>query len=178
MYFTLLIAGQPPEGEEQAAIAQQVDAAEIVSATIEADPVQITPLVEAEPAAAPAPEPEAVIAEAAPQPAPTPQIVTASLDTTAPTTQTPTPAAVAATPEVELSPLSDNRGIGEIWKVTGSTVNLRAGATTQAAVLGRTKRGDSAEMVELLENGWAKVYILESGLEAYISAKFLARDNG
>jgi len=43
-------------------------------------------------------------------------------------------------------------------------------------VLGRRRRGESDEGMELLENGWAKVYVLESGVEAYMSADYLARD--
>jgi len=63
----------------------------------------------------------------------------------------------------------------EIWSVTGSTVNLRSEPGTYGDVLGQTRRGNSAEVIELLDNGWAKVFILESGLEAYMSAKYLRR---
>jgi hypothetical protein len=62
----------------------------------------------------------------------------------------------------------------EIWRVTGTRVNLRAAATTQARIVGRTVRGDSAEIIELLPNGWAKVFIIDSGIEAYMSASFIA----
>ncbi len=68
--------------------------------------------------------------------------------------------------------------VGQIWTVTGNRVNLRAGASTQNGVVGQTVRGESAEIVEMLENGWAKVYILDTGIEAYMSADFLSPEQG
>ena len=62
----------------------------------------------------------------------------------------------------------------EIWRVTGTRVNLRAAANAQSQIVGRTVRGDSAEIIELLPNGWAKVYIIDSGIEAFMSASFIA----
>lgn len=85
-------------------------------------------------------------------------------------------AAAAATTVAPVATPEPSDGIGEIWTVTGSTVNLRAGAGTSFAVLGRTSRGDSAEVIELLENGWARVYVLENGVEAYMSARYLERE--
>ncbi len=166
--------GEPPEDEKQAAAVEQAQEDGSVAATIEdvsndEEPVEIT---EAEAVSEPAVEPAAAAA---------PEIVTVSLETEQRPTIVLTPAPQSAAPaetEAEETPAADARGIGEIWTVTGSTVNLRAGATTQATVLGRTKRGDSAEVMELLDNGWAKVYILETGLEAYMSAQFLAREDG
>ncbi len=61
-----------------------------------------------------------------------------------------------------------------IRRITGKRVNLRAGPSTTAKIVGRTVRDDSAEVVEILPSGWAKVYILETGIEAYISAQFLS----
>lgn len=68
--------------------------------------------------------------------------------------------------------------VGQIWTVTGSRVNLRAGASTNDGIVGRTFRGESAEIVEMLNNGWAKVYIIETGIEAYMSADFLSSGRG
>lgn len=65
--------------------------------------------------------------------------------------------------------------VGEIWRVVGTRVNLRSGASTSNGVVGQTVRGDSAEIVEMLDNGWAKVYIIETGIEAYMAARFLER---
>ncbi len=86
-----------------------------------------------------------------------------------------TPAAILPQTETAETP----RGpVGEIWTVTGQRVNLRSGASTRNGVVGQTVRGESAEIVEMLDNGWAKVYIIETGIEAYMSAKFLAKDAG
>lgn len=61
-----------------------------------------------------------------------------------------------------------------IWRVTAQRVNLRSGPSTSNAVVGQALQDDSAEIIELLPSGWAKVYVLESGTEAYVSAQFLA----
>ena len=178
LYFTLLVFGEAPEGEETAVVVEEVQEATTVSSIIEEAPVQAEPAVAVEVAAVEQ-EPAAVEVAATPAPEITTEPLDAGVtpvaavqDTTQPASE-PTP--VSVTEEV---PAENTNGVGEIWVVTGSTVNLRAGATTQAAVLGRTRRGDSAEVIELLDNGWAKVYILESGLEAYMSAKFLDRADG
>lgn len=87
-------------------------------------------------------------------------------------TGTETAAASQITPEIQAGP------VGEIWTVTGNRVNLRSGASTRNGVIGQTVRGESAEIIEMLDNGWAKVYIIDTGIEAYISAKFLAPEQG
>lgn len=88
------------------------------------------------------------------------------------------PTLIANDPITTPPPLEVTSPVGEIWTVTGSRVNLRSGASTRTGVVGQTVRGESAEIVELLENGWAKVYILESGIEAYMSANFLSSSQG
>lgn len=65
----------------------------------------------------------------------------------------------------------------EIWTVTGARVNLREGPSTDTRVIGRTVRGDSAELIELRDDGWAKVFVIDVGIEAYISASFLTPEN-
>lgn len=180
LYFTLLIYGAPPEGEDQvAAVETETEAAQ-------------RPVVEPEPsvtdvAVAADPKPEDVVTAATEI---IPAVVTESLDPAPAADQTQSIADIAKTlkptrtaaPQVELASATPepapepSNGVGEIWRVTGSAVNLRAGASTQFAVLGRTTRGDSAEVMELLDNGWAKVYVLENGIEAYMSADFLARE--
>ena len=178
LYFTLLIFGAPPEGEEQAArIALEAEAEQ--PSVIEPTPE----VVEAPAVTAPEPAENAVAATEF-----IPPVVTESLEaatarnqsiadiakTLKPTrTAAPQVELASATPEPEAEPTN---GVGEIWRVTGSAVNLRAGASTQFAVLGRATRGDSAEVMEMLDNGWAKVYVLENGVEAYMSADFLARE--
>jgi hypothetical protein len=193
IYLTLLIFGAPTDvvvpSATEVAVAERTEGAE----PTDAEPVVVVSEQQAEPV----PAPVVAEADAAAQPdviAPldlTP-IVSVSLDqaevapAAAPARETVTlTVAQPALPEpveevtaaVEESPNpGPNLGIGEIWKVTGSRVNLRTAATTNSSVIGQTVRGDSAEVVELLGNGWAKVYILESGIEAYMSADFIARE--
>lgn len=187
IYLTLLIVGAPPEGGQTAAI--EIAALEPEAELLSAEPEAVEPVasVEAEP------DIEQVIADAAQDPLPqtvaplnpTP-IVSVSLDQgeTSPAAPLATVAVSAsqpvivdtpeptATPAVELS----NPGVGEIWTVTGSRVNLRTAPTTNSSVVGQTVRGESAEVTELLGNGWAKVYIIEKGIEAYMSADFIRRE--
>lgn len=187
LYFTLLIFGAPPEGEEQVAAAPAsplLEVPEPKQAVAKIEPAVVT----AEDTAPKAQIIEAAVTEIIPavvtetldKPTAAEQALTQKIGDIAkavkPTRTAPAQVELAsATPVVEAEPTPSN-GVGEIWRVTGSTVNLRAGASTQFAVLGRTRRGESAEVMELLENGWAKVYVLESGVEAYMSADYLARD--
>lgn len=189
LYFTLLIFGAPPEGEDQVAAAPASPLLEVP------EPKQAQAVAKIEPAVVKIEDttPKAQVIEAAVTEI-IPAVVTEALDTPAaaepaltqtigdiaktvkPSRTAPAPVELAsATPVVAPEPTPSN-GVGEIWRVTGSTVNLRAGASTQFEVLGRTRRGESAEVVELLDNGWAKVYVLESGIEAYMSADYLARN--
>ncbi len=194
IYVTLLVFGDAPEGEELAVVAEPEAVSQDV-AVVEEEAAPETPVI---PAAVTPETQEPEIAEVAPLELP--EIDVAALDVTpidpAPLAQTePEPEAeviaVAATPqdtgttaqiiqpsEPEVAPEAPSNGVGEIWTVTGNTVNLRAEAGTFGAVLGQTRRGDSAEVIEMLDNGWARVFILESGLEAYMSADFLRPDQG
>ncbi len=183
IYVTLLVFGEPQDSEQIAVTTETI----ITEETAPAEPAEIVTRAPQEPVEA------ITLVET---------IKTAALDTATDTlrsqvgasdetaTEIVTAAAAVmqqvATPEETSTPVwepeletvlaaAEDRGIGEIWRVTGSTVNLRAGANTQSAILGRTQRGDSAEVIELLDNGWARVFILENGQEAYMSAKFLQR---
>ena len=88
------------------------------------------------------------------------------------------PITITAAPQATItrqsSVVDDPKPALQIWQVTGSRVNLRAEANGQAQIVGRTVRGDSAEIIELLPNGWAKVYIIDSGIEAFMSANFIS----
>lgn len=108
-----------------------------------------------------------------------PALVSASTESTAPATVTPVETASIVNdvsepePETQLTNVAATTS-NEIWRVTARAVNLRAGPSTNNAVVGRATQNDSAEIIELLPSGWAKVYILETGTEAFISAQFLA----
>lgn len=59
-------------------------------------------------------------------------------------------------------------------EVTGSQVNLRAGPSTADAVLGSLVRGEQAELVADLGNGWSLVRTVTTGAEGYMADRFLS----
>lgn len=58
--------------------------------------------------------------------------------------------------------------------VTGSTVNLRAGPSTNDAVLGRVSRGDAVELVDYESNGWARIRVAGLSSDVFMSGDFLS----
>jgi hypothetical protein len=59
-------------------------------------------------------------------------------------------------------------------EVTGNQVNLRAGPSTADAVLGSMLRGDRAELIASLGNGWVRIRALSTGIEGYMAERFVA----
>ncbi|MEM7472396.1 MAG: SH3 domain-containing protein [Pseudomonadota bacterium] len=167
IYVTLMVFGAPPEGDAIAAVEQTAPTQSMVF-------VSQTP--------APASKPEATKTVAVPAPvanqATEAAVAVIPLESTNKSTSiAPKPAPIATSqistaPTVKASP----NGVGEVWRVTGSRVNLRKAATTRASVVGQTSRGERAEVLEMLDTGWARVFIIESGIEAYMSAKFIIRE--
>ena len=161
MYLVLITVGNPTSEElasRKARPEQQVT--RTTSTTLDTPVIQISTVV-AEPKAA------AIPAVVAPNDAiESPALVSATTSATAPAAAEPVTTQQIATPPPEAEAV--------IRRITGRRVNLRAGPSTTAEILGRAVRDDSAEVVEILPGGWAKVYILETGIEAYISAQFLS----
>lgn len=60
-----------------------------------------------------------------------------------------------------------------VWRVTGNNVNFRAGPSTNTAVLAGLVRGDQVEFIAIGPDGWAHLRVPDSGLEGYMSARFL-----
>lgn len=110
-------------------------------------------------------------------PAAEPEVIEAALIQPAIQPAPPLPEAVPTEtlpPPVAPEAASATPAGNPIWRVTARRVNLRAGPSTADAVVGQAVENDSAEVIELLPSGWAKVYILEQGTEAFMSAQFLA----
>ena len=82
----------------------------------------------------------------------------------------PAGATRAATSPVALR----DAGAGEVLVVTGSRVNLRAGPTTQAPVIGKLVRGSKSLLIGDAGAGWHKIRSLETGVTGFMSADFLA----
>ena len=186
IYATLLIFGEPPEGGEAVAAVDPIVESETSKPEAMEEPVVLaiaaTPAIPL-PADEPVQETAAVVPVAALAP---PTVESASLDGASDAPAVDVAAAAPALPEpveepvtpspIETAAVAVDDGVGEIWTVTGSRVNLRTEANTSAYVVGQTTRGDSAEVIELLDNGWARVYIIDLGIEAYMSADFISRE--
>lgn len=169
MYLTLLIFGAPPE--EMAEVTPE--ALVIEAQAVEAERVEPAAVAEE---AGPVAQP--VITARTDTPAPSvvaPPVAVATLTPVVPVAATPEPVEIKPEPAVVVeTPQVQTATATRIWTVTGSTVNLRDLPGTNGAVIGQTRRGNSAEVIEILDNGWARVFILESGLEAYMSADYLS----
>lgn len=58
--------------------------------------------------------------------------------------------------------------------VTGRQVNLRAGPSTEAAVLASLVQGAEAELIGADGTGWVLIRAVETGIEGYMSDQFVA----
>ncbi len=65
---------------------------------------------------------------------------------------------------------------GALYSVTANSLNLRAGAGTGFAVLGQARSGNQLEVLEILNNGWARVRWGAS--QAYASMSYLRYVSG
>lgn len=70
-------------------------------------------------------------------------------------------------PEIEAKP---------IWIVTASRVNVRQGPSTRYSVMAKISRGQQADVIEILDNGWALIRT-ENGQRGYMSADFLRKQD-
>jgi len=64
----------------------------------------------------------------------------------------------------------------EYLYVTGSSVNVRSGPSTDYRVVGRVVRGDSVELVSQEIDGWAEIRVLGTEDTGFMAARFLAED--
>jgi SH3-like domain-containing protein len=60
-----------------------------------------------------------------------------------------------------------------VGEVTGAAVNLRAGPSTQEAVVTLLIRGDRVEVLGATGTGWAQIRTLPTGVEGFMAARFL-----
>ena len=59
-------------------------------------------------------------------------------------------------------------------EVTGNQVNLRAGPSTDTAVLGALVRGERAELIGADGNGWVLIRAVSTGVEGYMADRFVS----
>ena len=63
---------------------------------------------------------------------------------------------------------------GEVVAITGNRVNLRAGPSTNDAVVGQLTRGTKAQVVGRPAKGWIELQDLETGLHGFMAERFTA----
>ncbi|WP_298258460.1 SH3 domain-containing protein [uncultured Litoreibacter sp.] len=160
MYLALVTIGEPTK-EELAE--RKLRDEQIAARTVKPTPAPPV-ILQTSANAAPVEATPAVADASATAEITTPLLVSATTGATAPAEAEP-----VTTQAIAPAPTNTS-----IRRVTGKRVNLRAGPSTTSEIVGRAVRDDSAEVVELLPSGWAKVYILETGIEAYISSQFLS----
>lgn len=165
MYLVLMTAGEPSPKElaaREATSEQQVTRSTTMAVDTTPIKVAATPVDQEQ-----APEPVVLASVSEIE---SPVLVSASTENVTPAVPEPvaTEEIAALTPDVSAPAIADIR------RVTGRRVNLREGPSTTTDIVGRAVRDDSAEVIEVLPSGWAKVYILETGVEAYISTQFLS----
>lgn len=59
-------------------------------------------------------------------------------------------------------------------EVTGNRVNLRAGPSTDTAVLGAMVRGERAEVIASPGDGWVQIRAVASGTVGYMADRFVS----
>lgn len=62
---------------------------------------------------------------------------------------------------------------GEIWYVSGRSLNVRAGPSTDDAVVGKLARGEAMLVVAREGDDWARIKIEGDGIEGYVATRFL-----
>ena len=58
--------------------------------------------------------------------------------------------------------------------VSGQSVNVRAGPSTQDAVVDRLRRGEAVTLVGVEDNGWARIRVEGDGIDGFMSMSFLS----
>lgn len=84
--------------------------------------------------------------------------------------------ALVSTRAPEAVTVSASGGVPDraLVEVTGNHVNLRAGPSTGAAVLGALVRGDRAELIGADGAGWVLIRAVSTGVEGYMADRFVA----
>ena len=65
---------------------------------------------------------------------------------------------------------------GEIWYVAGNALNVRAGPSTDDAVVGKLTRGEATLVVWREGEDWARIRIEGDGIEGYVAMRFLTAE--
>ena len=82
------------------------------------------------------------------------------------------PVVDAVVAQVAAAPVLDLR------RVSAELVNVREGPGTDYAVMDKLVQGTETEVLEVEASGWAHVRVIDSGLLGWVSAEYLAAENG
>ncbi len=178
--FLVMLLGGRDFGQLRPGLAQAKIGAQAVPVTA-APPVVETVALAVEPVARP-------VAVAAVAPGPT--VATAPVAVVAPAVAAVVPTAVE--PENTVFTLSnyadpvpetavaapeqtaETSSAGEIWYVAGNSLNVRAGPSTDDAVVGKLSRGEAMLLVAREGDEWAQIRIEGDGIEGYVATRFLS----
>jgi uncharacterized protein YgiM (DUF1202 family) len=182
LFAALMIAGedrgQLRPGLAEAAARQAIAGNDSAAPTAEAAPVTV---IAAEPVAKPAtakpaaPAVAPVVARAEPEPyvEPARTLVTEVEEPIFSLSSVGTEA-VPAAPDAQATPEVAEGGTGTIWYVVANSVNVRAGPSTDAEVLGRLGSGEAALLVQAVDTEWARIVIQGDGVEGFVAMRYLS----
>lgn len=152
--------------------------------------VAVPPVAQPEPTPVATPQPAPVVI-AEPTPTSIPEPVSAPVPDTAPdVVPTPEPEPIpeaTLTPEPEPEPVSEPVSEPEpepetivnllpVLYVTGSKVNMRAGPSTNDAIVGALTRGTAVDFLGEVADGWAQIIVINTGATGFMSSQFLSPD--
>ncbi len=66
----------------------------------------------------------------------------------------------------------------DLRRITGSSVNMRAGPGTSYGVLNRVTRGTEVEVLESYQQGWLRLRVLESQRTGWVAATLVSGSQG
>jgi hypothetical protein len=205
LFLALLIGGRD-YGQMRPGLAQAEAKAEAEVVTADVSAVETVVLASDVAPAAPVVEPEVAVAAVEPEVAAVvpevvavvPEVVAVVPEVIAPVlpaaevadvTPVPEPAAEDngvftlsnyADPVPETTVVSETApepaGEGEIWYADGSSVNVRAGPSTDDEVVGKLSRGEATLVVWREGEDWARIRIEGDGIEGYVATRFLTAE--
>lgn len=83
-----------------------------------------------------------------------------------------TPPTAPADPQPEVA----EGGEGTIWYVNASSVNVRAGPSTEAEIVGKLGSGEATLVVQAVDDDWARIVIQGDGVEGFVAMRYLSAE--
>jgi uncharacterized protein YgiM (DUF1202 family) len=81
-----------------------------------------------------------------------------------------------AVPTQDPEPETADGGLGTIWYVVANTVNVRAGPSTEAEIVGKLASGEATLMVQSVDEDWARIVIQGDGVEGFVAKRYLSSE--